>query len=126
MEQRIKQVLNLYFTSYADKFTITTIPVKEARHTNNPLVIRPGIYIFWTENTIWKVGKHLINVRKRSLQHIGDNTKSGIYEMNSLEENPQAFITYLTINSNEDEYWIPSLEMLCEMKLSPLIRSKRR
>lgn len=125
MEHRIKHLLDLYFEHYATKFSIITLPVKEARSTNNALVIRPGIYIFWTENNIWKVGKHLINVRKRSLEHIRDNTKSGAYEMNRLEENPEAKITYLTLNADEDKYWIPSLEMLMEIKLSPLIRSKR-
>ena len=124
MEHEIRNLLNFHFAHAIFKFNMHTLTIKEAYETDNKMVIRPGIYIFWVGNKVWKVGRHLVNVRKRSLEHIRDNTKSGLYEMNMLLQNPEARITYVTVLSDEDLFWVPSLEMLCEIKLTPLIRSK--
>ena len=126
MENKIKEIFQERFNSLSQYFQFTTLSVKDAYNSHEKYVIQPGVYIFWKGNEIWKVGRHLTNARKRSLEHIRDNTQYLEYKMADLKLNPEAMVTYINVINPLDGFWIAALEIYMEIKLEPRIKSKRK
>lgn len=108
-----------------DKFRFISISVGEARNSTERLLTNPGVYIYWKELDIVKVGRSFTNSRKRSLEHIRDNTRNEIIEMQSLESEEKCGIIYINCLDKEDYHWIAAIEIYLEKRLNPIIKSRR-
>lgn len=109
-----------------DKFVIHEMKVKDAYNNGSDSVNRPGIYVFWRpEDNVIKVGKSQSNSKKRSLQHIQDNTHKGDINMNTLKEDKDATLILFNIKSDSDIHWLLSLEAYMEWNASPAIPAGR-
>ncbi len=127
MLEAVRQVFENEFNAILDKFAIITSGINEAYKSNQEYISNPGVYIFWKDDEIIKVGRHLTNSRKRALQHIHDNTKNEKVEMNTLQtlENSQAGIIFINCKNANDLHWVAAIEIYLEMNLKPVIRSGR-
>lgn len=116
----VKQVFFNEFSSVKGKFQIVDLPVKEANKAHD-LADRPGVYVYWKDNQVIKVGRHMTNARTRSLEHIRDNTGN---EMALLKDDPDCRILFFTVGK-DDYHWIATPEIFLEVKLDPKIKSGR-
>ena len=91
----------------------------------NDLIWHPGVYVFFGNKRVWKVGRHLTNSRKRATQHITENTHTQKHRIKDLEKIPDAELILFNIIKEEDYHWIAAVEIFLENKLQPLIPSKR-
>jgi len=109
-----------------DKFNIISLTIKEANETKELNVAFPGVYIFWNNNRIIKVGRHLINSRKRALQHIRDNTRNENFEMANLANYvDDCGLILINCKDIKDKHWAAAIEIYMEEKLVPIIKSQR-
>ena len=121
-------VINKFETEYStlkDKFIVHQMSIKEAYNNGSDSVNRPGIYVFCHPNNVIKVGKSQSNSKKRSLQHIQDNTHKGDINMNTLKDDEDATLILFNIKSDNDLHWLLSLEAYMEWNTSPAIPAGR-
>ena len=83
---------------------------------------RPGVYVYWHDGRVVKVGRSLTNARKRAYQHIQHDTQG---KMKVLENDPNARILLFTV-SLEDCRWAAAFEIFLEDRLHPAIPTQRR
>lgn len=126
-KESIKAIFQNEFGLIADKFQLIDLPVPDLLNAKEDFVWHPGVYVFYSAEKIIKVGRHLINSRKRALEHIRDNTRNEDLEMKNLAIDPNINIRILLINVKNpaDAHWVASVEIFLETYLTPLIRSKR-
>jgi len=121
--ERVKYLFHREFGSIASRFKLFNLGLGEARDSKDPEITKPGVYVFWSPSSnVIKVGRHLVNSRKRAFEHIRDNTGA---EMGKLEEDDNARLFLLNIQYDEDLHWVAALEIFFERELRPSIRSKR-
>jgi len=109
-----------------EKFNIIPISLIEARESQELEVAMPGVYIFWKDDEIMKVGRHFENSRKRALEHIRDNTHNELFEMASLEDcNENCGIILINCKNKNDFHWVAAIEIYMEIVLKPKIKSQR-
>lgn len=102
------------FGAIADKFEVLT-PLHADRLSNNEMLCKPGVYVFYRNETIWKVGKHNINARKRALRHFRDDTGSNIGKgMKKFENDPDMNLVLFLLKNEKDLHWIYALECFFE------------
>lgn len=85
MVSDVRSTFENEFGLIKDKFRVISMSIEEARNSTERLVTHPGVYIYWKELEIIKVGRSFTNSRKRSIEHIRDNTRNERIEMKSLE-----------------------------------------
>ena len=122
--ERVNYLLNREFGSIASRFKLFNLEIGEARDSKDPEIAKPGVYVFWSPSSnVIKVGRHLVNSRKRAFEHIRDNTGS---EMGKLKEDGKdARLFLFNIQYDEDLHWVAALEIFFERELHPSIKSKR-
>ena len=126
MEEHVKLIFRNEFSCIEQKFNIISMSINEAFESKNELVAHPGVYVFWHEGKIIKVGRHLINSRKRALEHIRDNTKNEVFQMNALKTcSEECGLTLINCIDKKDYHWAAAIEVFLENVLDPVIRSKR-
>ena len=118
--EEIKQIFQDEFAPVFSKFEIIAFPITQANNFHES-TDRPGVYVYWKEDKVIKVGRHLVNARKRALEHIRDNTGG---EMASLRNDLNCWLILFTVDQNE-YHWAATPEMFLEMKLNPKIKSGR-
>jgi len=130
---KIIEIFKKEFQPILNKFEIiqvlrgkpfTSMNIVEAKDKNN-LIWHPGVYVFYGNERVWKVGRHLTNSRKRANQHINDNTHTEKYSIKDLEKITDAELILFNIIKQEDYHWVAAVEIYLEEKLKPLIPSKR-
>jgi len=89
------------------------------------LIWHPGVYVFFGNKTVWKVGRHLTNSRMRATQHISANTQTKNHKIRDLENISDAEIILFNVINKNDKHWIAAIEIFLEQELKPLIPSKR-
>jgi len=115
------------FHPIEDKFIIINLSINEAYESKDQIIVGPGVYVFWFEDKIIKVGRHLTNSRKRALEHIRDNTRNDAFQMNSFKDcNTQCGLILINCNDPEDYHWIAAIEIRMEDVLNPVIKSGRK
>ena len=117
----IRRVFAAEFAPLGNKFSATTLRVGEAASSTDPLITRAGVYVFWKSDEVIKVGRHFINVRKRALEHVRDNTGG---TMATLATDPDARLLLLTTKP-PNLHWVAAAEIFLETVLNPSIPSKR-
>ena len=129
MLDKITTTFNKEFAFINRNFQIIPLSISEAYISIEDNVPNPGVYVFWKEDRIIKVGRSFSNSRKRSLQHIRDNTSLGDVHMSELPDYAGPCGVVL-INSrgeeHENDHWISAIEVYLERQLDPVIRSKRK
>lgn len=114
------------FYTIENKFILISLSIKEANESKDEIVAQPGVYIFWFEEKIIKVGRHLTNSRKRALQHIRDNTRNDAFQMNSLDGcNTKCGLILINCINPKDKHWVAAIEIYLEDVLRPVIKSGR-
>lgn len=62
MEDKIKPLFEKEFSFINNRFSFNQFPV--TKKVNGDEINKPGVYIFYKGNQIWKVGKSLSNAKK--------------------------------------------------------------
>jgi len=123
------QVRNGFEQEYSfllDKFNILELDIKDAMRDGTEEVNSPGVYVFWTPlYGVVKVGKSQSNSKKRSLQHIHENTRNDIFEMKLLEDDSTARLLLFNIKTSDNKHWVLSLEAFMEWNMEPAIPAGR-
>ena len=122
----IKNIINLFKTEFSaliEKFDYMDLNGVAIRESQDPRTAQAGVYIFYKDGEVLKVGKSLSNARKRALQHFRDNTGK---IMKDLDGDPELHLLLFTVDKRENEHWVIALEDFFEWKLDPKIRSERR
>ncbi len=114
------------FDCIKNKFNILPMTIIEAYESKDLNVAMPGVYVFWRNKEIIKVGRHFVNSRKRAIQHVTDNTKNEVFQMASLK-NSTADCGIILINCKDpkDSHWVAAIEIYMERELNSVIKSKR-
>lgn len=118
--EEVKEVFSDEFRPILSKFEILDIPITKAKSFHEA-GDRPGVYIYWKNNQVLKVGRHLVNARTRALEHIRDNTGG---EMDRLDNDPNCHLILFTVDKS-DLHWAATPEMFLELRLSPKFKSGR-
>ena len=121
----IKELFDNEFFCLKNKIDVIILPVPEAKNSNIENIYNPGVYVFWKNNRVWKVGRHLENSRKRAFEHITDNTSNGDYQMKDLDGDSNAFLLLFNVKKLEDKHWVAAIEIFFEIHLHPIIPSAR-
>lgn len=127
----IIEIFNTEFKPIKDKFEIIKVlngkpfSRKNVLNANQNFIYYPGVYVFYGDNKVWKVGRHLTNSRMRAIQHIDANTRNENYSIKELEKVSDAEIILFNVKQIEDKHWIAAVEIFLERKLNPKIPSKR-
>lgn len=124
--QEIKHAFKTEFGSISEKFDIIEENLSNLGNSKKEHIYYSGVYVFYLEGEVIKVGRYLTNSRKRALQHIRDNTKNESFEMKTLAENRNAKVLLFNLKNTDDYHWAASVEIYLEKKLNPVIRSKRQ
>lgn len=120
--QEIKMVFDREFWSVAGKFDTIFLHGNEAWESQDLRVARPGVYIWWKDGQVLKVGRNLTNARKRALEHVRDDTGRS---MAILKDDPKVQLILFTVHP-KDYHWVAAVEIYLENELSPKIKSKRQ
>ncbi len=123
MIDEIKNVFRKEFSFIQSKFIIKQLSIDEAYSSKDPEVVLGGVYVWMKGNKVYKIGRHLINTRKRALEHISDNTGD---KMGSFKDDSGVILLLFNVKHLEDIHWAFALEDFFERKLEPVIVSKRR
>ncbi|MGP1994069.1 hypothetical protein D9V96_019460 [Zobellia laminariae] len=124
--QDIEEIFKTEFGAIANKFILIEENLSSLYCSKKAYIYHPGVYIFFLDGNVIKVGRHLVNSRKRALEHIKCNTKNECFEMKSLEENTSAKVLLLNLKDPSNYHWSASAEIFLEKKLNPVIKSKRQ
>ncbi|WP_156102275.1 hypothetical protein [Muricauda sp. MAR_2010_75] len=123
--QEVEEIFITEFQAVFDRFTIIEEDVLSLASSNKDYIYHPGVYVFFLNGKVIKVGRHLTNSRKRALEHIRDNTRNEGFEMGDLNRNIGVKILLFNLKDANDYHWAASVEMYLETKLDPVIKSKR-
>ncbi|WP_339880780.1 hypothetical protein [uncultured Algoriphagus sp.] len=113
------------FNFIKHKFRIIDLKLSEVKSSMEEFVYHPGVYIFYNSTSVIKVGRHLVNCRKRALEHVRDNTRNEHLEMRELVSDSASRILLINSKKVEDRHWVAAVELFMETHLSPVIKSKR-
>ena len=126
MIDKIELAFYKEFCFIKDKFRLIPLTINKAETSEEEFVYHPGVYVFWKDENIIKVGRHLTNSRKRALEHIRDNTRNEKFQMNQLsEDNCNCGLVLINCKNPEDYHWSAAIEIFLEKVLNPVIKSKR-
>jgi len=114
------------FSFIKNRFSVHTIPLREASENNGSVVNCPGVYVFWRRDLgVIKVGKSQSNSKKRALEHIRDNTRNNLFKMKNLANAQETVLILFNIRDKRDVHWLLSLEAFLEWNSYPVIPSGR-
>ncbi len=142
----LPEVIKLFtdeFSSVLDKFIVVDgqFPGK-VEDSRDQELWKPGCYVWWTPRYgVVKVGRSLVNTRKRALEHIAEHMQCADFNMADLRDSSLGARLLLfniwpsdarlgSENENNEKalkarHWAAAVEIYLEEHLKPLIRSKR-
>ena len=125
-KEEIIELFKNEFGHFPDIFKISILSIEEAKNSNKEIE-RPGVYIFWGNNDIIRVGRSLYNARSRSNEVIKyfDLYPDDKGIMREFQNDPASKIIYITV-ADDKFYWVKSYESFLELKLDPNIKTARR
>ena len=122
----IEKEFSKEFGIISEKFVVIEEDLINLASSEKDYIYNPGVYVFFLEGKVIKVGRHLTNSRKRALEHIKANTRNEEFEIESLRENTGAKVLLFNLKNPSDYHWSASVEMFLEKKLNPIIKSMRQ
>jgi hypothetical protein len=121
--QEIKQLFHREFSFLANKFILLELHATEAWNSREANVAQGGVYVWWKDGVIYKVGRSMSNSRKRAFEHRRDNTAK---QLRTLIDDPSTVLLLFNARHPEDLHWVLALEDFLEKQLDPKTRSRRR
>ncbi len=118
----IRQKFAAEFSFLNNEFEFHSLSLTDAQNTKDAGLARPGVYIFWKEGNVIKVGRSFTNAKKRALQHVADNTGG---TMGRLKKDVDVRLLLFLARDTKTVHWVAALEVFLEHGLLPAIRSKR-
>ena len=100
----IKKIIDAFkseLSALIGKFDYMDLNGVAIRESQDPSIARAGVYIFYKDGEVFKVGKGLSNARKRALQHFGDNTGK---IMKELDGDSELHLLLFTVDKRENEH----------------------
>jgi hypothetical protein len=129
MLKPVKSVYDKFYQEFGflnNRINIILLSIDEAKESQESEIAMPGVYVFWRGNEIIKVGRHLLNSRKRALEHLGENTSYDQDQKALFQECfDQGGIVLINCKNAQDYHWTAAIEMYLERELQPRIMSKR-
>ncbi len=124
----IKTAFEKEFAPLLPKFTFFELTVTKAKIENSEYVWKPGVYIWFAQDEVIKVGRSFTNARKRALEHI-DYGKGGTlnreWSIQALSNSVDTKILLFNLKDEKDKHWAAALEIFFESILKPKIASGR-
>lgn len=119
------------FAGVRDRFgEIIDLTLDIAEDFRSPEASKPGVYVFWKDHRVWKVGRHLVNSRMRAVEHVNVPTSKN-YSLTDLKGKSDAHIFLFNvkehdpINGRDFRHWVAALEIFFELRLDPKEKSGR-
>lgn len=84
---KIQEIIDHFraeFQPHDSKFEVFVLTVEEARKSDSENIWKPGVYVWFAQNEVIKVGRSFTNTRKRALEHInygGKGTANGFWSI---------------------------------------------
>lgn len=131
--EEIENIFNREFKTILNKFKVIRVlrgkpfnveNILKAKDEDN-LIWHPGVYVFYGDGKVWKVGRHLTNSRKRVVEHITAETRTPEHNIKDLENISDAEVILFNVIDSKDYHWVAAVEIYLENELKPLIPSKR-
>ncbi len=131
--EEIENIFNREFKTISNKFKVIRVlrgkpfnveNILKAKDEDN-LIWHPGVYVFYGDGKVWKVGRHLTNSRKRVVEHITAETRTPEHNIKDLENISDAEVILFNVIDSKDYHWVAAVEIYLENELKPLIPSKR-
>ena len=118
--EEVKKIFYDEFGPVISKFEIVDIPLAQVQSFHEA-ADRPGVYVYWKDNQVIKVGRHLVNAKTKALEHIRDNTGG---EMAQLKDDPGCHLILFTVDQ-KDFHWTATPEIFLDLYLNPKIKNGR-
>ena len=113
------------FKDISTEFAILRIPLPEIMDNKDDYVYHPGVYVFWYNDKIIRVGKSFSNSRKRASQHITDNTHNEKFSIAEIANHRDAILILFNIIDQVNVHWVSALEVYFEKNLNIEIAPQR-
>ena len=114
------------FGVVADCFSVLKFTVDEANRTVDPRSNRPGVYVYWhPKYDVILVGKSQSNSKKRSLQHILDNSRNDVVSMSDIANDASLRLLLFNVSEDSSKHWVLALEAFFEWNIDPVIKAWR-
>lgn len=127
-------IISLFENEFArikDMFNeVIELTLDKAEDDKNSDAAKPGIYVYWKDNRVLKVGRHFTNSRKRALEHV-NVPKERNYPMSQYKGNPDVSLLLFNVkehdpkNGKDFRHWVAALEIFFELRLDPETTSGR-
>ncbi len=122
--EEVKHIFENEFSAVREKFCVLELNANEVKDSNMEYVWHPGVYVwFHPEKGVLKIGRHLVNSRKRALEHIRDDTGG---EMKAYGSDPNTKLLLFNVKDINAYHWVAAVEIFLEKNLGPHIPSKRQ
>ncbi len=127
----VKQKFEKEFSLIRDKFEIIQVLngekldydfIRNAVDDKN-MIWHPGVYVFYGDGKVYRVGRSLDNSRKRALGHIIENTGNEDHHIFELKEKDDVELILFNVKDKNDSHWVAAVEIYLEKVLEPLIKS---
>lgn len=100
-------------------FTEDKLKIATHIHEDKDIIWHPGVYLFYGNKMPYRVGRHLTNARKRTIEHIKDNTGEAIHELNQYDDSK---LLLFNLIDPDDYHFAAALEIFLENKLKRYLR----
>ncbi|GAB4499897.1 MAG: hypothetical protein OHK0019_37600 [Saprospiraceae bacterium] len=128
---KIQEIIDHFraeFHPHDSKFAVFDLTVDEAKKADSEYIWKPGVYVWFAQNEVIKVGRSFSNTRKRALEHInydGKGTAHRHWSIQELAQSPGTKILFFNLKDEKDKHWAAALEVFFETLLKPQIPSGR-
>lgn len=113
------------FTSIKDMFNnAIELTLDTAETDTNSDAAKPGVYVYWKDGKVLLVGRHLLNSRKRALEHVKVPAEKN-YPMTQYRGKSDVSLLLFNVkehdpkNGKDFRHWVAALEIFFELRLSP-------
>ena len=127
----IDSIIKLFedeFSSIKEKFTIIkllsdgtdekrVLDYKEIHDVELDYVHNPGVYVFYGNDSPYRVGRHLTNTRLRVMQHIKENTGDKKFNIKQLDNFDDREVILFNLIQSKNKHWAAALEIFLEESL---------
>jgi len=93
------------------------------KQINDNEISMPGVYVFWNNGEVLRVGRSLTNTRKRAMDYYD---KSVQFRNELLKDNKNLRLMLLNVKTKKLLHWAAALEIYFEDNLNPKIKAKHR
>jgi hypothetical protein len=119
-----EEIVSLFRKEFGDiaaHFYINNLSIAESKTSAEREIVRPGVYVLWSDGRAMKVGRSFDNARKRALTHLAADTGG---KLAALGVDPEARLFLFTLK-DDNLHWVSALEVFLERGLKPEVPSDR-